>query len=55
MSAASAQASDGRNLLVGKLLDLQKKAARAKSSDSATQAHWTALSRQIETALKELK
>ena len=55
VSAASAQASDGRNLLVGKLLDLQKKAAKAKSSDSATQAHWTALSRQIETALKELK
>ena len=55
VSAASAQTSDGRNLLVGKLLDLQKKAARAKSSDSATQAHWQALSRQIETALKELK
>ena len=55
VNSASAQNSDGRNLLVGTLIDIQKKAARAKSSDTATQAHWQTLSRQIETALKELK
>jgi hypothetical protein len=55
VSAASAQGTDGRNLLVGTLLDIQKKAAKAKSSDTATQAHWQALSRQIEAALKDLK
>ena len=47
--------SDGRNLIIAQLLDLQKRMAKAKSSDAATQAHWTTLSRQIETALKDLK
>ncbi|MCR4824808.1 MAG: zinc-dependent metalloprotease [Bacteroidales bacterium] len=55
ISADAAASYDGRNLIVGQLLDIQKRAAKAKSSDTATQAHWQTLSRQIETALKELK
>ena len=47
--------TDGRTLLVARLQDIQKKAAKAKSSDAATRAHWQTLSRQIETALKDLK
>ncbi len=47
--------ADGRNLVIAQLLDLQKRMAKAKSSDAATQAHWTTLARQIETALKDLK
>ena len=38
--------------LLGKLTELQKKTAKAKSSDAATQAHWTDLSKMIEKALK---
>ena len=51
----SAARTDGRTLIIAQLRNIQKKAARAKSSDAATQAHWQALSRQIETALNELK
>ena len=51
----AARTADGRNLLAGQLADIQKRAAKAKSSDAATQAHWQTLARQIETALKELK
>ena len=51
----NAAKTDGRTLLVARLQDIQKKAAKAKSSDAATQAHWQTLSRQIETALKDLK
>ena len=51
----AAKTADGRTLLIAQLLDIQKRAAKAKSSDAATQAHWQALARQIETALKELK
>nr|MCR5841430.1 zinc-dependent metalloprotease [Bacteroidales bacterium] len=50
-----ARLSNGRALLIGQLTQIQKKAARAKSSDAATQAHWQTLSRRIEAALKELK
>jgi hypothetical protein len=50
-----ARLSNGRTLLIGQLAQIQKKAARAKSSDAATQAHWQTLSRRIEAALKELK
>jgi len=55
ISAESARTSDARNLVIAQLLDIQKKAAKAKSSDAATQAHWQTLSRQIETAMKDLK
>ncbi len=51
----SAVNADGRDLLVGQLMQIQKKAARAKSSDPATQAHWQTLSSRIEAALKTLK
>ncbi len=51
----AARSSDGRNLLVASLMDIQKRAAKAKSSDAATQAHWKALAQQIESALKEMK
>ena len=49
------RSADGRNLLIAQLTDIQKKAAKARSNDKATQAHWQTLARQIETALKELK
>ena len=52
VNSPAAANTDGRTLLLGQLLDLQKRAAKAKSSDSATQAHWQSLSRQIEKALK---
>ena len=55
VSSDASRTADGRNLIIAQLLDIQKKAAKAKSSDTATQAHWQTLSRQIETALKELK
>ena len=32
--------------------ELQKKAAKAKSSDTATQAHWQDIAKTIEKALK---
>ena len=47
-----AEGTDARTLLLGKVTELQKKAAKAKSSDAATQAHWTELSKMIEKALK---
>ena len=55
MTAETARTADGRNLIIGQLLDIQKKAAKAKSSDAATQAHWQTLSRHITTALEHLK
>ena len=51
----SSRGTDGRDLLIAKLLDIQKKASKARTSDTATQAHWQTLSRQIEAGLKELK
>ncbi|MBQ6578794.1 MAG: hypothetical protein IJL91_13800, partial [Bacteroidales bacterium] len=50
---AAAATSDGKSLLLGQLVDIQEKAAKAKSSDSATKAHWLAISKQIESALKK--
>ena len=47
-----AEGTDARTLLIGKVTEIQKKAAKAKSSDAATQAHWTELSQMIEKALK---
>ncbi|MBQ9660339.1 MAG: zinc-dependent metalloprotease [Bacteroidales bacterium] len=55
IGSEASRSADGRNLVIAQLLDIQKKAARAKSSDTATQAHWQAIARQIETALKDLK
>ena len=50
---AAAATSNGKALLLGQLVDIQSKAAKAKSSDSATKAHWLAISKQIENALKK--
>ncbi len=47
-----AAGTDGRALILGTLTDLQKKAAKAKSSDTATQAHWQDIAKTIEKALK---
>ena len=51
-SSPAAAGTEGRSLLLGQLTDLQKKTAKAKSSDAATQAHWRDLSARIEKALK---
>ena len=47
-----AEGTDARTLLLGKVTEIQKKATKAKSSDAATQAHWTEFSKMIEKALK---
>ena len=52
VASPAAASSDGRTLLLATLKDLQKRTAKAKSSDAPTQAHWQALSLQIEKALK---
>ena len=50
-SDASAN-SGSRALLLGQLLDIQKKAAKGKGGDSATKAHWLSIANQIEKGLK---
>ena len=50
-STASAN-TDGRALLTATLADIGKRAAKAKSSDAQTQAHWQAIAKEIEKALK---
>ena len=52
VGSRAAEGTDARTLLLGTLLELQKKTAKAKSSDAATQAHWQDLSKMIEKALK---
>ena len=47
-----AEGTDARTLLLGKLTELQKKTAKAKSSDTATQAHWQDLAKMIEKGLE---
>ena len=47
-----AEGTDSRTLLLGTLMELQKKASKAKSSDAATHAHWQDLAKMIEKALK---
>ena len=47
-----AEGTEGRTLLLGTLTELQKKAAKAKSSDPTTRAHWQDIARTIEKALK---
>lgn len=53
IGSAAATNTDARALLLGTLTDIQKRAAKAKSSDMATQAHWQAISAQIDQALKK--
>ena len=52
MNGRGAENSDGRTLILGTLTEIQKKAAKAKSSDTATQAHWQSIAKTIEKALK---
>ena len=52
IGTAPAGNTDVRALLTGTLMEIQKKAAKAKSSDAATKAHWKTLAQQIEKGLK---
>ena len=52
VNSSAAATADGRILLLATLQDIQKRASKARSSDPVTQAHWQALSLQIEQALK---
>ncbi len=45
------KSSPSRALVMGELLTIQKKAAKAKSSDAATAAHWQSIAQQITNAL----
>ncbi|MBO7547992.1 MAG: zinc-dependent metalloprotease, partial [Bacteroidales bacterium] len=55
IASDAAKTSDARTLLAAQLEGIRKRAAKAKSSDELTQAHWQMLARQIETGLKEMK
>ena len=44
--------SGSKALIQGQLMEIQKKAAKAKGPDTATKAHWQAIASQIEKALK---
>jgi hypothetical protein len=46
------QVSGGKALILGQLVDIQKKAAKGKGPDAATKAHWQSLAAQIEKELK---
>ena len=48
---ARAKTSPSAALVMGELLNIQKKAEKAKGTD-ATAAHWQAIAQQIEKALK---
>jgi len=52
MNSSAAATSDARPLLMATLMDIQKKASKAKSGDSLTKAHWQAIAKQIGDALK---
>ena len=52
VNSQRAKSSPSRALLLGELMDIQKKAAKGKGPDTATKAHWTALAAQIEKGLK---
>ena len=52
MNGRGAENTDAKALILGTLTEIQKKAAKAKSSDMATQAHWQDIAKTIEKALK---
>jgi hypothetical protein len=52
VNSARGKTSPSADLLRGELFAIQKKAAKAKSSDPATAAHWQSLATQIDKALK---
>ena len=51
VKADRSKTSPSRALVMGELITIQKKAAKAKSSDAATAAHWQAIAQQISNAL----
>ena len=53
IGTAPAGNTDVRALLSATLTEIQKKAAKAKSSDPVTKAHWQSIARQIENGLKK--
>ena len=55
VGSENAASSDGRTLILAKLLEIRDKASKAKSSDAATKAHWKALALQIDNALVSSK
>ena len=52
VTARTSEGTDGRALIMDTLRDIQNKAAKAKSSDKATQAHWQDIANTIEKGLK---
>ena len=52
VNSSAAASSDGRTLLLATLMDIEKKASKAKGGDSVTKAHWQAIAKQIGDALK---
>ena len=52
VKAPRSKTSPSRALLVGELMDIQKKAAKGKGSDAATRGHWLSIAQQIEQGLK---
>ena len=51
VKADRSKTSPSRALVMGELITIQKKAAKVKSSDAATAAHWQAIAQQITNAL----
>ena len=51
VGSARAKTSPSAALVMGELLNIQKKAAKVKGTD-ATAAHWQSIAQQIEKALK---
>ena len=51
VKSSRAKSSPSRALLMGELMDIQKKAAKGKGPDAATKAHWQSLAQQIKEAL----
>ena len=52
VGAAANSSSDGRTLVLAELQKIHDKAAKAKSSDAATQAHWKDLALRIEKVIE---
>ena len=51
VKADRSKTSPSRALVMGELISIQKKAAKAKGPDAATTAHWQAIAQQITNAL----
>lgn len=55
VTGAASATTDARALVTAQLMDIQKRAAKAKSSDAVTKAHWKGIASQIENGLKAVK